>query len=97
MQLFTSIVFAVFLIPFITANICPEDRVYALPDPYQKIDCTACTMYTRLISPITCEEGWVYFNQRCFYKFDQDLETQFSSVVDRYTKLWLSNIFIYHK
>lgn len=40
---------------------------------------TACG---RAITQLKCKQGWYYFDQKCFYKFDPTTETQFASPID---------------
>ena len=36
-----------------------------------------------IIAPIRCKKGWIFFDQKCFYKFDPSSESKFSSVLDQ--------------
>lgn len=40
---------------------------------------TACG---RAITQLKCKQGWYYFDQKCFYKFDPTTETQYASPID---------------
>lgn len=68
--------------------------IRAQTSPYEReIQCNKMggTPYTRaksycsrpIIMPIRCREGWIYFDQKCIYKFDPLTENRYSSVLDQ--------------
>ena len=43
----------------------------------------AQTLCARPMTLLLCQTGWIYFGDRCFYKFDPVLEGQYSSPIDQ--------------
>ncbi len=77
--------------PFIS-NVLIENNL--LPDE-RFIQCQKLGGYTwgaaqelcsKPITTIECQEGWIYFDQKCLYKFDPETESKYSAPLDQYNE-----------
>lgn len=83
-----SLIQEICLFPFLSdelieSNIKPDEKFIQCQKMGGYTFTKAQTLCARPITSIFCQKGWIYFDGRCFYKFNTKIDGRFASTIDQ--------------